>query len=217
MRARIPKKRATAPLIIRYDGVAMKNPVLFRFGAAGALSLAFPALTQAHSDLGTAWSCSAGLAHPFLGWDHLLAMVAVGIWAAQLGGRARWLLPVSFVGAMAGGAFAGANGFTLPVTEAAIFSSILVFGLLIATAFRIHLAAVTGITVFFAAFHGLAHGAETPASGSGVGYLSGLMIGTAALHAIGFLAGSLSAQRSPLLPRALGGACIAAGLVLRLA
>src|SRR5688500_18983774 len=99
-RAAFPKKRATRRRCFRYYRCGMKNVTLARFFALSAAALLLPAPAHAHSGHALAYACASGIAHPFHGWDHLLAMVAVGVWAAQLGDRARWLVPVAFVGVM---------------------------------------------------------------------------------------------------------------------
>ena len=103
-----------------------------------------------------------GVAHPFGGFDHLLAMVAVGLWAAQIGGRALWRLPAAFVAVMAMGGFAGAAWGSLPMVEIGIAGSVLALGLFIALATRPSLALGVAIVGGFALFHGGAHGSELP-------------------------------------------------------
>jgi urease accessory protein len=131
----------------------------------------------------------AGLAHPFSGLDHLLAMVAVGLWAAQKGGRALWVLPTAFVSIMALGSGVGVMGYALPGIEVSITLSVLVLGLLIALQSRwsLQLACVT--VGFFALVHGVAHGEEMPLAASPWGYGLGMMAATALLHGTGVLAG----------------------------
>lgn len=131
----------------------------------------------------------AGMLHPFSGFDHLLAMVAVGLWAAQQGGRARWLLPLSFVGAMAVGSGFGVAGAALPGVETGIALSVLVLGLLVALQSRWALGLACAMAGFFALFHGVAHGQEMPLAASPWGYGAGMIAATAALHASGVLAG----------------------------
>jgi urease accessory protein len=123
-----------------------------------------------------------------MGLDHLLAMVAVGLWAAQLGGRAAWLIPAAFVSVMTAGAGLGMSGVHLPLVEQGIIASVVVLGLLIATAARLPLVASAGLVGVFALFHGVAHGTEMPASASGFAYAAGFALATATLHAIGLLA-----------------------------
>ena len=102
------------------------------------------------------WDFSGGLVHPLSGLDHLLAMIAVGLWAAQLGGRARWLVPAAFVGVMALGAALGHAGMNFSGMEQAIAASVLVLGLLVARSVRLPVAAGMALVGVFALFHGLA-------------------------------------------------------------
>ncbi len=109
-------------------------------------------------------------------------MIAVGLWAAQMGGRAVWAVPASFVGVMALGGALGMAGVQLPMVETGILTSVLLLGLLIAFAVRLPLWASMGIVAFFALFHGFAHGAEMPAQSSALLYASGFIVATALLH-----------------------------------
>lgn len=131
----------------------------------------------------------AGLAHPFSGLDHLLAMLAVGMWAAQQGGRALWALPLTFVGVMALGGALGVAGVALPGMEAGILLSVLALGLLVATGTRWTLQLACTTVGVFALFHGAAHGLEMPLTASPVGYGIGMLAATALLHTGGVLAG----------------------------
>jgi urease accessory protein len=126
-----------------------------------------------------------GLLHPLGGLDHILAMVAVGLFAARLGGRALWLVPASFVTAMALAGAVGMTGFALPHVEAGIALSILVLGAAIALETTMPVAAAMALVAFFAVFHGYAHGAEMPETASGLAYGGGFLAATAALHAAG--------------------------------
>ena len=132
-----------------------------------------------------------GFAHPLHGPDHLLAMLAVGLWAAQLGGRAKWAVPASFVGVMALGGALGMAGVGLPVAEQGIAASVLILGLLIAAAVRLPLAAGLAVVGIFALCHGYAHGAETPETATDAVYALGFAGATALLHACGFGLGVL--------------------------
>lgn len=153
-----------------------------------AAALAFvPAFAQAHPGHAAGAGFTHGFAHPMMGLDHLLAMLAVGLWAAQLGGRATWLVPAAFVSVMTAGAGLGMSGVHLPLVEQGIIASVLVLGLLIASAARLPLAASAALVGVFALFHGVAHGAEMPASASGLAYAAGFALATAALHAVGLL------------------------------
>ena len=134
----------------------------------------------------------SGWSHPWMGLDHLLAMLAVGLWAAQQGGRALWAVPLTFVAAMVvGGALAG-FGIVLPFVETGIALSVLVLGLLLVWQQRLPLAAGMGIVGVFALFHGFAHGLEMPLAVSPVLYALGFVLATSLLHGIGVLAGSYS-------------------------
>jgi len=131
----------------------------------------------------------AGLSHPFSGLDHLLAMVAVGLWAAQKGGRALWILPLTFVGMMAFGGALGVLGISPLGIEAGIVLSVMVLGLLVALQSRWALPLAGSMVGLFAIFHGVAHGVEMPNAASPWAYGLGMMAATAFLHASGVLAG----------------------------
>ena len=158
---------------------------------------------------------AGGLAHPFTGLDHILAMVAVGLWASQLERPACWLLPVTFPVVMAFGALLGTTGLVLPLVEPAIAASVLVLGALIAFAQKPSLAASAVLIALFALFHGYSHGVEAPAQGSIFAYDVGFVAATLSLHAIGFAIGML-ANHAPVryLARAAGAAIAVIGAVL---
>lgn len=195
----------------------MKTPLRRSFLLAASF-LAIAGLAHAHpghdGDHGLTWDFSGGLAHPFSGWDHVLAMVAVGLWAAQLGGRARWLVPTAFVGAMTLGTALGHSGFALPGTEQGIAASVLVLGLLVAAAVRLPVAVGMGLVGVFAIFHGLAHGAEMPATAGGLGYGAGFVAATALLHATGVGLGVFAARSSGRVAKSAGWAIAACGVAL---
>ena len=119
------------------------------------------------------------------GLDHICAMVAVGLWAAQRGGRAVWLVPLTFVGAMAVGGLLGMTSVYVPFVEEGIVVSVLVLGVFIAVAARLPLVTSAVIIGLFAIFHGHTHGAEMPETASGFAYGAGFMLATALLHAVG--------------------------------
>jgi urease accessory protein len=154
----------------------------------------FPAVALAHMGVGPADGLMNGLAHPVTGLDHILAMVAVGLWAAQRGGRAIWLVPLAFVTVMAVGGLLGMMAISIPFVEQGIVASVLVLGLLIAAAVRLPLVASMILVGLFALFHGHAHGAEMPDTASGVAYGLGFIVATAGLHGVGIGLG-LAAQR----------------------
>lgn len=166
---------------------------------------------SAHTgDHTTVTGFAGGLAHPLSGLDHLLAMLAIGLWAAQQGGRALWAIPAAFIGAMAVGGGLTLAGLSLPHVEIGIAASVLVLGLLIAT--RRQWAAPVGMALAaaFALFHGYAHGLEMPQAASPAFYALGFVLATACLHGVG-IAGSLVGRRAVQ----LAGAGIAAtGLAL---
>jgi len=164
---------------------AMNVPTRSSFTPLATLSLAL-APVLAHATPGhDASGFSAGVSHPIHGLDHLLAMLAVGLWAAQLGGRAKWLVPASFVGIMALGGALGMAGMPMPFAEQGIFASVLILGVLIAAAARLPLGASVAMVGLFALCHGRAHGLAMPATASGFAYGNGFVIATALLHAAG--------------------------------
>lgn len=170
---------------------------------------AFCSIANAHP--GHDGGALAGIAHPFLGLDHLLAMVAVGVWASQLGNRAKWLVPTSFVALMAVAGGMGMAGVALPMVESGIATSVLLLGLLIAFSVRVTPVLGAGIVGLFAVFHGYAHGVEMPVSGTPWLYGSGFVLSTAVLHGLGLLLGAGSNKRGVWL-RASGTLVAATGV-----
>ena len=169
---------------------------------------------QAHILPNDVHGFGSGFAHPLHGLDHMLVMVAVGLWAGQLGGRARWLVPASFVGVMVlGGALAMA-GLRVPFTEEGIMLSVLVLGVLIAVAARFPLPASMAIVGIFALFHGHSHGTEMPANAVGYVYGAGFALATGLLHASGIgLAHVVHSVKLPVV-RWAGAAIAVAGICL---
>jgi urease accessory protein len=184
-------------------------------GLVAALASAGPAL--AHLDPAAHGSFAAGLSHPIFGPDHILAMVAVGLWAVMLGGRALWALPAAFVCTMALGFGLALAGLSLPLVEPMILASVLLLGVLVALAVWMPLAPAVGITGALALFHGHAHGAEMGGA-TALTYLGGFVLATALLHAAGVLGGSVLARSGgPLIARGAGVAVALAGSALVLA
>jgi urease accessory protein len=181
----------------------------------GLCLLMFPALTEAHVGVGQAHGFGPGLAHPITGLDHICAMVAVGLWAAQRGGRALWLVPLTFVSVMAIGGLLGMAAVSIPFVERGVVASVLVLGVLIAAAVRLPLVVSVVIVALFALFHGHAHGAEMPETASGFAYGLGFVMATAALHLCGIGIG-MAAQRAGTarVVRYAGGAMAVCGLYL---
>lgn len=184
----------------------MKLQKLF---AASALLLS-PALALAHPGHDHAGVMS-GIAHPIFGLDHLLAMLAVGLWAAQQTGKARWALPLTFVAAMLVGGLFGFTGMQLPFMETGIAGSVLALGLLVALAVRPPLAVAAGLTALFALSHGVAHGLELPALSSPWGYAAGFIVATAMLHGAGYVVARNLPQVAAPLVRIAGAASALAG------
>ncbi|WP_068829233.1 HupE/UreJ family protein [Pseudomonas sp. BMS12] len=153
----------------------------------------------------------AGLAHPVFGLDHLLAMLAVGLWAAQQTGAARWALPATFVGSMLVGGLLGFAGLQLPLMETGIAASVLAFGLLVAVAARLPMMVALGVTALFALTHGVAHGLELPELASPWGYAVGFVVATAALHGLGYLLVRFLPRAAAPLVRLAGGASAITG------
>ncbi len=150
------------------------------------LALCFtPSLALAHPGHDGAPGFLHGLAHPLTGLDHLLAMIAVGVLAAQRGGRALWALPLTFMSLMAAGGVFGMAGISLPFVETGIALSLLVFGLAIIFRPPLSTLAAMGLVGAFAVFHGYAHGTEMPGGVSGYTYAAGFVLATGFLHLVG--------------------------------
>jgi urease accessory protein len=130
-----------------------------------------------------------GFVHPFTGIDHVMAMVAVGLFAAMLGGRARYLVPMSFVAMMVAGAGLALSGVVLPYVETGILASVIVLWAVVALRWNASLSVAMGLCGFFAMFHGFAHGSEMPVNVASFSYSAGFVIATTALHMIGLSAG----------------------------
>lgn len=183
------------------------------FGYRGSFALALlvaSGVAQAHTFGLPHMDFATGFAHPVGGLDHVLAMVAVGLWAAQLGGRALWLVPSTFVLTMAIGGTFGFFGIQLPLIETGIAGSVLILGVLVALAFRLPLVASVALIGVFAVFHGYAHGAEMAAESSALWYSLGFMLATALLHGAGIGVGLLARRGAAARWLRFGGAAIAA-------
>lgn len=185
--------------------------------AAALLLTAGPAF--AHVGVGPVDTFSRGFLHPLGGIDHILAMVAVGLFAVNLGGAALWLVPSAFVGTMIFGGALGYYGWPLPMVEAGIGLSVVVMGLAIAFGVRLPTIGAMALVGLFALFHGHAHGTE----GIGLGisflpYAAGFVIATASLHsagvALGFGLDRLGTTRALMLKRVAGSMGALAGVSL---
>ena len=179
---------------------------------AASLTLLIGALpTLAYAHPGHAGGLAYGLAHPFGGLDHLAAMVAVGLWASQLGGRAAWLVPLSFVAAMALGGLLGVAAVALPFVETGILLSLLVLGAAIALGFRPAAGSGALLVAGFALFHGHAHGTGMAANLAGLAYGLGFAGATILLQGGGLGAVWLLQRRQAERLTRLAGLAIAAG------
>jgi urease accessory protein len=156
--------------------------------ALAALAILAPTAAFAHPGHGPEIGAIAGFLHPLSGLDHILCMVAVGVFAFVLGGRALILVPLSFVGMMAVGFLLGANGVSLPFVELGIALSAIVIGAVAASGKSVPVWGAMSLVGFFAIFHGFAHGAEMPANAGGLEFAAGFMAATALLHAAGIAA-----------------------------
>jgi urease accessory protein len=197
----------------------MRNTMLRRIAARTASLVALAAVaivglnTAALAHVGGhAGGFTNGLAHPFYGLDHVLAMVAVGLWASQLGRPAIWLLPLTFPVVMIAGALIGWSGVPLPWLETSIAATVIVLGAVIAFALRPSVAISAVLIGLFALLHGYEHGASVPAHGTPLTYGLGFVLATLALHATGVGIGLL--VRYPVALRTAGGAIAAVGVLL---
>lgn len=175
--------------------------------------LATVSVAFAHSDEGAGGGFISGFTHPLFGWDHVAAMVAVGIWGAFLGRPAIWILPVVFPLVMAFGGVLGIFGVPVPAIETGIAVSSIVIGLMIVLAMRAPLWVAAVIVGIFAIFHGHAHGTELPGSVSPLAYSIGFVISTGLLHVAGIAFGELMRlPKGEWIVRAGGGVIALAGV-----
>ncbi len=145
----------------------------------------------AHEQAGVAGGFLSGFSHPLFGPDHLIAMVAVGLWGAQLGPPLIWILPITFPLVMAFGGLLGLMGVGLPFVEVAIALSAIVLGVMVAFHVRPPAPAAAALVAAFAIFHGYAHGQELPAAANPLAYSIGFVLSTGLLHLTGILIGLL--------------------------
>jgi urease accessory protein len=185
-------------------------------GLLALIAAAIPAAAYAHPAIGEAAGFSHGFAHPMTGLDHVLARVMVGVLAFQLGGRATWLLPATFVLVMAFGGALGMAGVNVPFVEIGIALSVIVLGAVVALNIKAPVAAAMAVVGLFAVFHGHAHGAEMPENAAGLTYAAGFMMATAILHmaglALGFAIGRGGERSGFLATRLAGGFATIAGV-----
>ncbi len=187
------------------------------FQAAAILVLAAsPAF--AHTDTGTTTGFSAGFVHPVGGLDHMLAMIAVGILATQIGGKSLWLVPASFVGMMIIGGFIGMSGIAVPYVELGIVGSVVGLGCLIAAGQKMPTVVAMFLVGLMAVFHGHAHGTEMPVNVSGIEYGIGFVAATGILHIAGIglsiIVQTIGRKAAPNALRLSGGIIAATGVTL---
>jgi len=192
---------------------ATARHVLTRWSGVLAVILFWTDSAFAHVQKGEAAGFLSGLKHPVSGLDHVLAMVAVGLWGAQLGAPAVWVLPVAFPMVMACGGMLGLMGVPLPGIEYGIAASAILLGIAVMFELRPPLAIAAFVVAVFAIFHGHAHGTELPAGQSGLLYSMGFVIATGCLHGVGITIGTVHrwvwGQR---LLRLAGGVVLAGGV-----
>ncbi|MBX7156771.1 MAG: HupE/UreJ family protein [Verrucomicrobiae bacterium] len=179
-----------------------------------ASCLITPALAQAHP-LHTVHSFPQGFTHPFLGLDHLLVMLAIGLWAVQLGQSALWQLPCAFLASMMAGGFWGSKQIPLPLLEDGILASVILLGLLLMLAKPLPISVSLLIVGISGWMHGYAHGLEIPIGYSGLNYGLGFLLATASLHGIGLML-PLLFGRSILLTRWAGVGILVSGCLIML-
>jgi len=186
--------------------------------AAALILLASASPALAHTGIGDTSGFLHGFSHPLGGIDHVLAMVAVGLYAAMLGGWALWLVPATFITVMALGGAPGMAGYPLPYTEIGIALSVIVLGLAVALRISVPTLAAMALVGFFALLHGHAHGAEMPLDLPGTEYAAGFLLATALLHgaglALALAAGKLAERGGWRAAQAAGAAMALAGVVL---
>ncbi|WP_420131585.1 HupE/UreJ family protein [Rhodopseudomonas sp.] len=191
---------------------------LFAGSSMVAVLALAPGLALAHPGLDHFHTVAGGVLHPLTGLDHVLAMVAVGLLAAQLGGRALWITPLGFVSMMLVGAMLGMAHITVPFAELGIALSVIVFGLILLLGIGLPTIGAAALVGFFAIFHGYAHGREIPAAAETVSYAAGFVLATGLLHGVGIALGLLAREATvslrPRLFRAAGATVTVAGMAL---
>jgi urease accessory protein len=181
-----------------------REGVIVAMAAVAALLLGSPA--EAHVGTGLAGGFTSGFNHPLAGFDHLLAMVAVGLWGAFLGRPLIYALPVIFPAVMVGGAVLGMLDVPLPPVDIGIALSVLVLGGCIVLSLKAPVWAASLIVATFAVFHGYAHGKELPSAADPIGFSVGFVLATGLLHVLGICAGFLNDRPGGVIAtRSMGG------------
>ncbi|ETX10100.1 protein hupE [Marinomonas ushuaiensis DSM 15871] len=187
-------------------------------GLTATVSILISGMAFAHPGHEDVSSFMSGFSHPLGGLDHLLAMLAIGLWASSIGGRALWAVPTAFVLTMLVGGSLAVAGLSVPFVEQGILLSVVVLGALVFGAKRLPILATVVIAGGFAVFHGAAHGMEMPINANSVHYVSGFVFATAGLHTLGLGLGQLMTRfASPLMVRISGSMIAVAGLFLSIA
>lgn len=190
--------------------MSTNSRIIAAAAAAATLVLLAAGPAFAHTEEGVAGGFVSGFLHPVFGIDHLVAMVAVGLWGAQLGRPAIWVLPIAFPAVMAVGGFLGVVGMPLPMVEVGVATSAIVLGLSIAFVMRPSLTIAGLIVAAFAVFHGHAHGMELPDAANPLAYGVGFVLATGLLHLTGIVIGLLVAYPAGARAVRVCGAVIAA-------
>jgi urease accessory protein len=178
--------------------------------SAAVMSLVLAAPAFAHTGIAAhSHGFASGFLHPLMGLDHMLAMLGIGVWAAQLGKRATWLVPAAFVAVMIAGAGFALSGAPLPMVEFGIAGSVLVIGALIAFGTRLPVGLAMGLVGLFALFHGHAHGTELPGFAHPAAYGAGFVAATVLLHGTGVGIAFAVRKHAAKLPFRLAGAAMA--------
>ena len=164
---------------------------ILNYMLAAALAMFLTGSAYAHEGSGITGGLISGFLHPILGWDHVVAMVAVGLWGAFLGNPSIWILPVVFPLVMAFGGALGVMGVPVPAVETGIAASAVVLGAMVAFAVRPPIWIAALIVGVFAIFHGHAHGTELPGAANPLAYSFGFVVATGLLHLSGIAFGLL--------------------------
>jgi len=186
-----------------------KSPILF------AILFTLSALpAHAHTGIGAVHGLLDGVLHPLIGVDHLLVMLAVGLWAAMRGGKSLWLLPLAFVTAMGVGAGLSMLGISINAAETWVAASVVAVGILVWRNTRMSSALAVALVAVFALAHGYVHALELTDSANALSYSAGFLLTTAALHGLGLAVGLLAAARVRMLSAGLGLVCAVVGVGL---
>jgi urease accessory protein len=180
-------------------------------GLAAALLTASALPAYAHVGIGTTSSFAAGFGHPLSGTDHIMVMIAVGLWAALNGGKAIWAWPATFVGVMLVGGTLGMLHVAIPLVEPGILASVVTLGILVALGINLPISVGIAIIGLFALLHGHAHGTEVSENATGLEYMAGFALATAMLHGIGIAGGLGFGLKLRSFVRAAGAACVVVG------